>query len=135
LGGRPGRPSLPRVAHAPDCAGAARRRAGGREGHASFDQTADTPQEAVMSEANTTTNHDEIRKWVEDRNGRPAMVRTKGEGGILRIDFGEPDEALEPVDWDEFFEIFDENNLAFLHQDKTNNGHLSRFNKFVEREG
>ncbi|MDW6023599.1 hypothetical protein SAZ10_17760 [Mesorhizobium sp. BAC0120] len=87
-----------------------------------------------MSEASTTTNHNEIRKWVEDRSGHPAVVRTGKEGGILRIDFGEPDESLEPVEWDEFFEIFEDNNLAFLHQDKANNGQLSRFNKFVERE-
>jgi hypothetical protein len=91
-------------------------------------------QEALMSEASTTTNHDEIRKWVEERSGRPAAVRTAQPGGILRIDFGEPDDALEPIDWDEFFEIFEDNNLAFLHQDKTDNGQLSRFNKFVERE-
>jgi hypothetical protein len=88
-----------------------------------------------VAEAKTTTNHNEIRKWVEARDGRPAVVRTPGRaGGILRVDFGEPDEELEPVDWDQFFEIFDDNNLAFLHQDRTENGQLSRFNKFVERE-
>lgn len=86
-----------------------------------------------MSEANTTTDHDEIRKWIETRKGRPAAVRTKGKGGILRVDFGEPDENLEPIEWDEFFRIFDENSLAFLHQDKTSDGKVSRFNKFVER--
>jgi hypothetical protein len=86
-----------------------------------------------MSEANTTTNHDEIRRWVEERDGRPAVVRTDGEGGILRIDFGEPEETLEAIEWDEFFRIFDENNLAFLHQDEAGGGKTSRFNKFVER--
>jgi hypothetical protein len=86
-----------------------------------------------MAEAATTTDHDEIRKWIEARKGRPAAVRTKGEGGILRVDFGEPDENLEPIDWDEFFQIFDDNSLAFLHQDKTSDGKVSRFNKFVER--
>ena len=86
-----------------------------------------------MSEAKTTTNHDEIRKWVEERDGHPAVVRTKGKGGILRIDIGEPEEALEPIEWDEFFRIFDENDLAFLHQDKAGSGGESRFNKFVER--
>jgi hypothetical protein len=88
-----------------------------------------------MADATKTTDHEDIRNWVEQRNGRPAAVRTSGEGGILRIDFGEPDEELEPIEWEEFFEIFDDNNLAFLHQDKTENGQLSRFNKFVEREG
>ena len=86
-----------------------------------------------MSEATTTTDHDEIRKWIEERDGRPAIVRTKGKGGILRVDFGEPDEALEPVEWDEFFKIFDENDLAFLHQDETGGGKTSRFNKFVAK--
>lgn len=86
-----------------------------------------------MSQSRTTTNHDEIRKWAEDRKGRPAVVRTKGEGGILRIDFGAPEEAFEPIEWDEFFRIFDENDLAFLYQDETGGGQASRFNKFVER--
>ena len=87
-----------------------------------------------MSDSMTTTDHDEIRQWVEARDGKPAVVRTSGKGGILRIDFGEPEEELEPIGWDEFFTIFDENNLAFLHQDKTSDGGTSRFNKFVERE-
>jgi hypothetical protein len=86
-----------------------------------------------MSESKTTTNHDEIRQWAEDRGGRPAVVRTKGEGGILRIDFGEPEEEFEAIEWDEFFRIFDENNLAFLYQDETGGGKTSRFNKFVDR--
>ena len=82
-----------------------------------------------MAEATTTTNQDEIRRWVEKRDGRPAVVRTSGKGGILRIDFGEPEDSLEPVEWDEFFRIFDENKLAFLRQDEGQ----SRFNKFIER--
>ncbi|TPM96918.1 hypothetical protein [Mesorhizobium sp. B2-1-3A] len=86
-----------------------------------------------MSEAKKTTNHDEIRNWVEERDGRPAVVRTGGKGGILRIDFGEPEDTLEPIEWDEFFRIFDENDLAFLHQEESGNGGQSRFNKFVER--
>jgi hypothetical protein len=86
-----------------------------------------------MSSSATTTDHDEIRNWAEARGGHPAMVRTKKEGGILRIDFGEPEDELEPVSWDEFFKTFDDNKLAFLYQDKTSDGSTSRFNKFVER--
>lgn len=52
--------------------------------------------------------------------------------GLLRVDFpgyaGE--ESLSPLDWDEFFEKFEESNLAFLHDPKKN----SKFNKFVERK-
>lgn len=86
-----------------------------------------------MSESTTTTDHDTIRKWAEDRDGKPAKVDTGGAGGILRIDFGEPEENLEPIEWDEFFKIFDDNKLAFLYQEKTGSGGTSRFNKFVER--
>ncbi len=87
-----------------------------------------------MSSSDTTTNHDEIRKWAEARDGHPAMVDTKGKGGILRIDFGEPEDNLKKISWDEFFQIFDENKLAFLYQDKTADGGKSRFNKFVNRD-
>jgi hypothetical protein len=90
-----------------------------------------------MAESKTTTNHDEIRRWAEARGGHPAAVRDTGDGGdpgILRIDFGEPEESLEEISWDEFFRKFDENNLAFLYQEQTEGGGESRFNKFVSRE-
>jgi len=89
-----------------------------------------------MAESKTTTNHDEIRRWVDARGGRPAAVRDTGNGddaGILRIDFGDQDEGLEEISWEEFFQTFDESDLAFLYQDETAEGSESRFNKFVSR--
>lgn len=89
---------------------------------------------------NYTTDHDEIRRWVEERGGHPAHVkrRTRGQSdvGILRIDFPGYSGArtLEAISWDEFFKAFDENGLAFLHADKTAGGKVSRFNKLVARE-
>jgi hypothetical protein len=91
-----------------------------------------------MSESITTTDHEEIRRWVEKRGGRPARVRetgTNGDPGILRIDFpgrGE-DDALEEMSWDEWFDAFDENELAFLYQEETKEGEESRFSKLVSR--
>ncbi len=87
-----------------------------------------------MSDATITTNHDVIRKWAEARDGHPARVRDTGEGGVLRIDFDPPEEDLETLDWEDFFAIFEDNNLAFLHQDMTKDGQTSRFNKFVDRD-
>jgi hypothetical protein len=87
-----------------------------------------------MSSSKTTTDHDEIRKWAEARDGHPAKIDTGGKGGILRIDFGEKEDNLDPIEWDEFFEIFDKNKLAFLYQEETKDGGESRFNKFVERD-
>ena len=83
----------------------------------------------------TTTDHAAIRTWAEARKGRPSVVRTQGKGGILRFDFGEKEENLEEISWDEFFEIFEDSELAFLHQDKTHDGKTSRFSKFVHRGG
>src|SRR3954469_19676208 len=87
-----------------------------------------------MSQATTTTDHDEIRRWAEERGGRPSLVGTaRGRGGILRFDFGEPEPNLEETSWEEFFRIFDESDLAFLHQDEAASGGTSRFFKFVAR--
>jgi hypothetical protein len=88
----------------------------------------------LMSEAVQTTDHDAIRQWVEARDGHPSRVKGAKEGGLLRIDFGKPEDNLEAIEWDDFFAIFDENKLAFLHQDETKDGKTSRFNKFVNRD-
>jgi glutathione synthase/RimK-type ligase-like ATP-grasp enzyme len=89
-----------------------------------------------MSTSHTTTDHKQIRKWVETRGGRPAVVKgpegSDGEG-ILRIEFQHGDK-LEDIDWETFFETFDDRNLAFLYQDKTADNKESRFFKFVKRE-
>jgi hypothetical protein len=93
----------------------------------------------MAGESKTTTDHDEIRRWVEERGGRPARVKETGGGddpGILRIDFDAdgPDDRLEPISWDEWFQAFDENGLAFLYQDEKADGEPSTFNKLVSRE-
>ncbi len=86
----------------------------------------------------TTTDHDEIRRWAEERGGRPARVRDTGGGddaGILRIDFpgvGD-DDALEEISWEEFFEKFEESDLALVYQEQTEDGSESRFSKLVSR--
>ena len=89
-----------------------------------------------MSAAETITDHDQIKKWAESRGGRPSKVQTKDAhdgSGILRFDFQEKDDNLEEISWEEFFQIFDDNKLAFLEQDKTASGATSRFFKFVKR--
>ena len=79
----------------------------------------------------TTTDHDTIREWAEERGGRPAVVIGTE---ILRFDFGEPEDNLQPIEWDAFFEMFEENNLALKYQEETSDGFTSRFFKFVTRE-
>jgi hypothetical protein len=98
-----------------------------------------TSKKNVSGSARATIDHDEIREWVESHGGTPAHVQSTGRGksaGILRIDFpgfsGEG--SLEPLEWDEFFERFEEAQLAFLYQDKTASGRPSNFNKLVKRD-
>ena len=89
-----------------------------------------------MSESHTTTDHDQIKKSIEERDGVPTTVKETeqdGHAGIVRIDFGPREERLEKISWDEFFEKFDEAGLAFLYQDETKDGKISRFHKFVSR--
>ena len=92
-----------------------------------------------MSESKTTTNHNEIRRWVEERGGSPARVKgtdEKGEGGLLRIDYAgfTGEDTLEQISWEEFFAAFDKNKLAFLYQDKLESGETSRFSKLIDRD-
>jgi len=89
-----------------------------------------------MAKGKITTDHNHIRRWAEERGAVPATVKaTKSEGdaGLLRLDFPPRDEALEPVEWDDFFEKFEQEGLAFLYQDKTAAGRKSRFHKFINR--
>jgi competence ComEA-like helix-hairpin-helix protein len=90
--------------------------------------------------AEPTTDHDFIRNWVEERGGWPARVKGTGRSnddpGMIRIDFPgfSGRESLERIDWDEWFQQFDENELAFLHRDmRHSDGQLDRFNKLVRR--
>jgi hypothetical protein len=85
------------------------------------------------------TDHDEIRQWAEERTARPACVRGTGGGedvGMIRLDFPgfSGEQSLEHIDWDEWFQKFDESGLALLVQDTTADGQQSNFNKLISRE-
>jgi hypothetical protein len=85
--------------------------------------------------AETTTDHQTIRKWAESKGGKPAAVdRTHKEGdvGIVRIMFPKAQqsehESLVEISWDEFFEEFEKRQLALLYDEG------SMFNKIVGRD-
>ena len=85
--------------------------------------------------AETTTDHETIRKWAEGKGGKPAAVDRTHEGGdvgIIRIMFpkaqqSEP-ESLVEIRWDEVFEEFEKRELALVYDEKSN------FNKIVGRD-
>jgi len=91
------------------------------------------------SHSHTSTDHEEIRKWAEERGAKPSCVRGTGnkhDVGMLRLDFpgytGE--DKLQEISWDEWFKKFDERKLALIYQDETADGETSNFNKLVSRE-
>lgn len=93
-----------------------------------------------MSDSKITTDHNEIRKWVEARGGHPAKVKgTERSGkrgtGVLRIDYPgySGEDALEEINWEQFFDQFEQAGLAFLYQDNLESGETSRFSKLIDR--
>lgn len=85
--------------------------------------------------AETTTDHETIRKWAEGKGGKPAAVDRTHEGGdvgIIRIMFPKAQqsehESLVEISWDEFFEEFEKRALALVYDEKSN------FNKIVGRD-
>jgi hypothetical protein len=81
----------------------------------------------VMSK--TITDHDEIRTWIEEGNGQPGKM---AETELLAVYFGQPESDIAPIEWDEFFEIFDRNNLAFMYEDRSA-GDTTSFFEFIDR--
>src|SRR5512146_954834 len=93
---------------------------------------------ASRAKATAITDHDEIRRWAEERGARPACVRGTGSNddvGMIRLDFPgySGGESLEQISWDDWFRSFDENGLALLHQETTAGGQKSNFNKLIAR--
>jgi hypothetical protein len=57
------------------------------------------------------------------------------DAGVLRIDFpgGSGEDELEHISWDEWFDKFEQENLAFLYQERKASGEDSTFFKLVSR--
>ena len=85
------------------------------------------------------TDPEEIRRWAEERRAKPACVKGTGGGGevgMIRLDFPgfSGEESLQPISWDDWFEEFEEKELALIVQETTASGQKSNFNKIVSRE-
>ena len=85
--------------------------------------------------AETTTDHEAIRKWAESKGGKPAAVERTHQGGdvgIIRIMFPQAQQSehgsLVEISWDEFFEEFDKRELALVYDQG------GMFNKIVGRD-
>lgn len=86
-----------------------------------------------MNDTRTTTSHEVIRRWAEQRGARPATLpgsEYDGRLGVLRFDFpGYGGAVLRTVDWDEWFATFDARRLHFRYQEQRPDGTPSNFNR------
>lgn len=98
----------------------------------------------MLNDIRTTTDPALIRNWVERRFAHGAVVVSKRddapddvevEVGSLRIIF--PGYAgfskTEPLTWDNFFEKFEAQALAFRYRDQEANGEISYDHEFIAR--
>ncbi len=78
-----------------------------------------------------TRSGDVIRRWAEERGGRP-VAATRGPDGrprTLRIDFEQNGDngRLGPISWDEWLGVFSDRDLVFLYQQTRRDGRQSNF--------
>lgn len=101
-----------------------------------------------MTDTITLTDHEEIRSWAASRAGFPAIVDVSPEAGtqaMLRLVFDQhayqdqdrPERPVnaggyELVEWDEWFRLFDERQLALVVAQEQP-GRLDSFHEIVRR--
>jgi len=92
-----------------------------------------------MSTTRQTHDHQAIKDWALERDAVPARIKGTAEDpaeGLLRIHFPKKspvNDNFEEIDWDDFFENFEEHDLDLILQDKKESGEMSTFHKFVRR--
>lgn len=102
-----------------------------------------------MAETRTLTDHDEIRDWVAARAGAPALQEsdpTVHNASVLRLVFGQqpyldtdvPERpkttgGLELIDWDDWFRLFDERELALVVATEVP-GRRDQFHEIIRRD-
>ena len=74
------------------------------------------------NDVQTTTEHALVRKLIEDREGYPAHLQAsegQGDSGLLQVGLTEENEGeeLKEPSWEQFFEKFEEKDLAFAYRE------------------
>jgi hypothetical protein len=81
-----------------------------------------------------TTDHAEIRRWMESLRARPAVIEAgaSGEPDIIRVHVpGSSGKNVHDVSWDEFFARFEAGKLALVYQERE--GRKSPAHRLVRR--
>lgn len=85
----------------------------------------------------TTTDHDTIREWVEERGSTAAQVTEPvgdDPGSLAVVPEGKMDDSVRGISWEAFFEIFEDEELAFVYQIDKDDPDEQWFCTFIERE-
>jgi hypothetical protein len=77
-----------------------------------------------------TADHAEIRRWVEEHGGYPGLVEAADGRDRLAVAFDADNDGR--LSWEEFFERFDRESLAFSY-DPEGNGEATATAKLVSR--
>lgn len=90
-----------------------------------------------------TTDHQKIKQWAEKHQARPVLIDDPNAGAddpMIRLDFPGSfdnqdiaDSKTHEIDWDQFFKLFEELNLAFVLSDQEITDPSEKF-KFVKRQ-
>lgn len=103
-------------------------------------QTTPAGGEQTAHAVRRTVDHDTIRRWAEERSafpvhavapldrGDPRTLRIRVPGKRMRT-------RVEPIQWHEWFERFDEQRFAFVFEDRAPDGKPSVTNRLVRRRG
>ncbi len=87
----------------------------------------------------SSSDHEVIRRWAEERGGRPAKLLQEGEppaeAASLHIEFSAPVASgrTHSISWEEFFGEFDRLKLELTYTDEPTPGGPSRFWRLVPR--
>lgn len=87
-----------------------------------------------------TIDNDEIRAWIEERGGVPTTIKGMSEdeedgvesADMLHISFDPNDPIMEEMDWEEFFERFENENLALVYDPEASDDEAHEF-ELVDR--
>lgn len=88
-----------------------------------------------------TIDQREIREWIEEHGGVPTVLTETSEdeedgvesADMLHISFDPNDPEMVEMEWEEFFERFDNDNLALVYDDITPEGTIPDF-ELVDRD-
>lgn len=101
-----------------------------------------------MAETRVLTDHDKIRDWAAARAGQPALndpvLGSAETEPVLCFAFGQhayqdtdrgaqPIGGIRPIDWDEWFRIFEERRLALVVNEDVP-GQREEFHELIRRE-